>query len=155
MKYAAAAAELLQSCPTLRNAIDGSPPGSPIPGILQARTLEWVAISFSSAWKWKVKVKSLSCVRLSDPMDCSLSGTSVHGIFQARALEFGRHCLLWYMKYTDIYMKYIDIYIYEMYFIHVYEISWHLICVAKAIRRPIEMWSVNNWSQEWKKNLKL
>ena len=53
-----------QSCPTLCDPIDGSPPGSPIPGILQARTLEWVAISFSNAWKWKVKVKSLSCVRL-------------------------------------------------------------------------------------------
>jgi len=59
---AAAAAKLLQSCPTLCDPIDGSPPGSPFPGILQARTLEWVAISFSSAWKWKVKVKSLSCV---------------------------------------------------------------------------------------------
>ena len=57
---AAAAAKSLQSCPTLCNPIDGSPPGSPIPGILQARTLEWVAISFSNAWKWKVKVKSLS-----------------------------------------------------------------------------------------------
>ena len=56
----AAAAKSLQSCPTLCDPIDGSPPGSPIPGILQARTLEWVAISFSSAWKWKVKVKSLS-----------------------------------------------------------------------------------------------
>ena len=53
---AAAAAKSLQSCPTLCNPIDGSPPGSPIPGILQARTLEWIAISFSSAWKWKVKV---------------------------------------------------------------------------------------------------
>ena len=61
---AAAAAKLLQSCPTLWDPIDGSPPDSPIPGILQARTLEWVAISFSNAWKWKVKVKSLSCVRL-------------------------------------------------------------------------------------------
>ena len=60
----AAAAKPLQSCPTLCDPIDGSPPGSPIPGILQARTLEWVAISFSSAWKWKVKVKSLSRVRL-------------------------------------------------------------------------------------------
>ena len=59
----AAAAESLQSCPTLCNPIDGSLPGSPIPGILQARTLEWVAISFSNAWKWKVKVKSLSDVR--------------------------------------------------------------------------------------------
>ena len=55
-----AAAKSLQSC----DPIDGSPPGSPVPGILQARTLEWVAISFSNAWKWKVKVKSLSRVRL-------------------------------------------------------------------------------------------
>ena len=60
-----AAAKSLQSCPTLCDPIDGNPPGSPVPGILQARTLEWVAISFSSAWKWKVKVKSLSWVRLS------------------------------------------------------------------------------------------
>ena len=51
-------------CPTLCNPIDGGPPGSPVPGILQARTLESVAISFSSVWKWKVKVKSLSPVRL-------------------------------------------------------------------------------------------
>ena len=58
------AAKLLQSCLTLCDHIDGSPPGPSIPGILQARTLEWVAISFSSAWKWKVKVKSLSSVRL-------------------------------------------------------------------------------------------
>ena len=57
-------AKSLQSCPTLCNPTDGSPPGSPIPGILQARTLEWVAISFSNAWKWKVKAKSLSRVRL-------------------------------------------------------------------------------------------
>ena len=61
---AAAAAKLLQSCLTLCDPIDGSPPGSPIPGILQARTLEWVAISFSNAWKWKVKVKLLSRVWL-------------------------------------------------------------------------------------------
>ena len=61
---AAAVAKSLQSCPTLSHPIDRSPPGSPVPGILQARTLEWVAVSFSSAWKWKVKVKSLSCVWL-------------------------------------------------------------------------------------------
>ena len=60
----AAAAKSLQSCPTLRDPLDGSPPGSPVPGILQARTLEWVAISFSNAWKWQVKVKSLSRVQL-------------------------------------------------------------------------------------------
>ena len=54
----------LQSCLTLRDPIDSSPPGSPVPGILQARTLDWVAISFSNAWKWEVKVKSLSRVQL-------------------------------------------------------------------------------------------
>ena len=58
------AAKSLQSCPTLCDPIDGSPPGPTIPGILQARTLEWVAISSSNAWKWKVKVKSPSRVRL-------------------------------------------------------------------------------------------
>ena len=61
---AAAAAKSLQSCPTLCDPIDGSLPGSSVPWILQARTLEWVAISFSNAWKWKVKVKSLSRVWL-------------------------------------------------------------------------------------------
>ena len=78
---AAAAAKSLQSCLTLCNPIDGSPPGSPVPGILQARTLEWVAISFSNAWKWKVKSESevaQSCLTLSDPMDCSPPGSSIH-----------------------------------------------------------------------------
>ena len=59
-----AAAKSLQSCPNLCDPIDGSPPGIPVPGILQARTLEWVAISLSNAWKWKVKVKSLSRAQL-------------------------------------------------------------------------------------------
>ena len=87
---AAAAAKSLQSCPTLCDPIDGSPPGSPIPGILQARTLEWVAISFSNAWKWKVKVKSLSRVWLfGTPWTAAHQGSSVHGIFQARVLERG------------------------------------------------------------------
>ena len=81
-----AAAKSLQSCPTLCDPIDGSPPGSPVPGILQARILEWVAISFSNASKWKMKVKSLSHVPL---LDCSLPGSCVHGIFQARVLEWG------------------------------------------------------------------
>ena len=79
----------LQSCPTLCDPIDGSPPGSSVPGILQARTLEWVAISCSNAWKWKVKGKSLSRVRLCNPVDYSLPGSSVHGICQARVLEWG------------------------------------------------------------------
>ena len=101
---AAAAAKSLQSCPTLCDPRDGSPLGSPVPGILQARTLEWVAISFSNAWKWKVKVKSLSRVRLiatqgphsdsSDPMDCSPTGSSIQGIFQAKSTGVGCHCLL-------------------------------------------------------------
>ena len=71
----AAAAKSLQSCLTLCDPTDGSPPGSPVPGILQARTPEWVAISFSNAWKWKVKVKSLSRVRP--------SGTPWTSAFQA------------------------------------------------------------------------
>ena len=76
--YAAAAAKSLQSCSILCDPIDGSPPGSPVPGILQARTLDWVAISFSNTWKWKVKVKLLSkCATLHDPMDCSLPGSSL------------------------------------------------------------------------------
>ena len=145
MKYAAAA-ESFQLCPILHDPIDGCPPGSPVHRILQARTLEWVAISFSSAWKWKVKVKSLSCVQLSDPMDCNLPGSSVHGIFQVRVLEWVA------IAFSDIWN--ILIYIWNT-LIYIYEISWHLICVAKAIRGPIEMSSVSNWSQEWKKNLKL
>ena len=60
----ASVAESLQLCPTLCNLIDRSPQGSPVPGILQARTLEWVALPFSNAWKWKVKVKLLSRIRL-------------------------------------------------------------------------------------------
>ena len=86
--YAAAAAKLLQSCQTLCDPMDGSPPGPPVPGILQARTLEWVAISLSSVWKWKVKEVTQSGLTLSDPMDCSLPDSSVHGIFQARILEW-------------------------------------------------------------------
>ena len=62
INYSAATAKSLQSCLTLCDPIDGSPPGSPVPGILQARIMQWVAISFSSVWKWEVKVKLLSRV---------------------------------------------------------------------------------------------
>ena len=89
--HAAAAAKLLQLCPTLCDPIEGSSPGSPIPGIFQARTLEWVAISFSNAWKWKVKSEievAQSCPTLSYPMDCSSPGFSIHRILQARVLEW-------------------------------------------------------------------
>ena len=85
----AATAKSLQSCPTLCDPIDGSPPGSPVPGILQARTLEWVAFPSpmhqSEKWKWSRSVVPT----LSGPMDCSLPGSSIHRIFQARVLEWG------------------------------------------------------------------
>ena len=83
----AAAAKLLQLCPTLCDLIDGSPPGSSVPGILQARTLEWVAILQCMKVKSEREVAQ-SCPTPSDPMDCSLPGSSVHGIFQARVLEW-------------------------------------------------------------------
>ena len=86
---AAAAAKSLQSCLTLCDLIDSSPLGSSVPGILQARILEWVAISFSNARKVKSESEvAQSCPTLCDPMDCSLPGSSVHGIFQARVLEW-------------------------------------------------------------------
>ena len=82
----AAAAKPLQSCLTLCDPIDGSPPGSSVPGILQTRILEWVAISFSNACR---QAKSLqSCLTLCDPIDSSPPGSSVHGILQARILEW-------------------------------------------------------------------
>ena len=86
---AATAAKSLQSYPNLCDPIESSPPGSPVPGILQARTLEWVAISFSSAWNKSESEVAQSCPTLSDPMDYSLPGSSVHGIFQASVLEWG------------------------------------------------------------------
>ena len=91
---AAAVAKSLQSCPTLCDPIDGSPSGSPVPGILQARTLEWVAISFSNVC---MHAKSLqACLTLWEPMDSSPPDSSVHRILQARTLEwvaiaFSRH----------------------------------------------------------------
>ena len=91
---AAAAAKLLQSCPTLCDPIDGGPPGSPVPGILQARTLEWVAISFSNAWKWKVKVKSLSRAwLLATPWTAAHQAPSSMG-FSRQEYGVGCHCLL-------------------------------------------------------------
>ena len=87
---AAAAAKLLQSCPTLCDPIDASPTGSPVPGMLQARTLEWVAISFSNAWKRKVKVKSLSHVRLLvTPWTAAYQAPLSMGFSQARVPEWG------------------------------------------------------------------
>ena len=85
---AAAAAKSHQSCPTLCDPIDSSPPGSPVPGLLQARTLEWVAISFSNAWKWKVKVKSLSVWLFKTPWTAAYQAPPSMGFFQARGLEW-------------------------------------------------------------------
>ena len=89
-----AAAKSLQSCPTLCNPTDGSPPGSPVPGVLQARILEWVAISFSGACMHAKPLQS--CLTLHDPMDSSPPGSSVHRILQARipewvAISFSTH----------------------------------------------------------------
>ena len=93
---AAAAAKLRQSCPTLCDPIDGSPPGSAVPGIHQARTLDWVAISSSNAWKWKVKVKSLSCVRLlATPWTAAYQAPPSIGF--SKSIGVGCHCLLWYL----------------------------------------------------------
>ena len=82
----AAAAKSLQSCPTLCDPINGSPPGSPVPGILQARTLEWVAISFSNALMHAKLPQSY--LTLCDPMNRGAWGAAVHGILQARRLEW-------------------------------------------------------------------
>ena len=102
----AAAAKSLQSCPTLCDPIDNSPPGSAVPGILQPRTLEWVAISFSSAWKWKVKkkkkkrkwkvkVKSLSCVPLfATPWTAAYQAPLSMGFSRQKSTGVGCHCLL-------------------------------------------------------------
>ena len=84
-----AAAKSLQSCPTLCDPIDGSPPGPTIPGILHARTLEWVAIPSPMHESEKGNEVAQLCPTLHDPMDCSLPGSSIHGIFQASVLEWG------------------------------------------------------------------
>ena len=84
---AAAVAKSPQSCLTLCDPVDGSPLGSPVPGILQARTMEWVCHFLLQCMKVKSEVTQ-SCPTLSDSMDCSLPGSSAHGIFQARVLEW-------------------------------------------------------------------
>ena len=101
----AAAAKSLQLCLTLCDPIDSSPPGSPVPGILQAGTLEWVAISFSNAWKWKVKVKTLSHVRpLATPWTAAYQAPPSMGFSRqeywsgvpllSTTIHFWEHCFL-------------------------------------------------------------
>ena len=86
--------EVTQSCLTLSDPIDCSPPGSPVPGILLERMLEWVAISFSNAWKWKVKVKSLSCVRLFGTPWTAAHQTPLSMGFSSKCTGVGCHRLL-------------------------------------------------------------
>ena len=100
-RHAAAAAKSLQSCLTLCDPIDSSSPGSPIPGIFQARTLEWVAISFSNAGKWKVKVKSLSCSQLAaTPWTAAYQAPSSTG-FSSKSTRVGCLCLLWLQAWHE------------------------------------------------------
>ena len=105
-----AAAKSLQSCPTLRDPIDGSPPGSPVPGILQARTLEWVAISFSNAWKWKMKVKSFSRFRLlATPWSAAYQAPPSMGFSRQECLKF-YICLFlnflpWWLRQQRIHLQ--------------------------------------------------
>ena len=107
---AAAAAKSLQWCPTLCDPIDGGPPGSPVPGILQARTLEGVAISFSNAWKWKVKVKSLSRVRLfATPWSAAHQAPPSMG-FSRQEYGVGCHCLEKPLKFVNFYIYSLKVY---------------------------------------------
>ena len=99
---AAAAAKSLQLCPTLCDPIDGSPPGSPVHGTLQARTLEWVAISFSNVWRWKVKVKSLSHVWLLRPHGLQPTRLPCPWDLPGKSTGAGCHCLL---PYNNIEIK--------------------------------------------------
>ena len=99
LSAAATAVKSLQSCPTLCDPINSSPPGFPIPGILQARTLEWVAISFSNARKWKVKVKSLSRV-----WNMSTPGSNIPSCFLLKAFSFLKGLDLWSIHYELIFV---------------------------------------------------
>ena len=130
-----AAAKSLQSCPTLCDPVDSSPPGSPVPGILQARTLEWVAISFSNAGKWKVKVKSLIHVRL----------VATHGLqptrllrpwdFPGKSTGVGCHYLLQVSVYVSFKSKLQCFLSISLRFLQTnpnslsFEHMWHLACV--------------------------
>ena len=114
----AAAKSLQSNCPTLCNPVDGSPPGSTIRGILQARTLEWVFISLLQCMKVKSESEvAHSCLTLCDLMDWSLPGSSIHGIFQARILEwvaiafFSSLCLNSVKAKSDVLSMYLQYYI--------------------------------------------
>ena len=109
---AATAAKLLQSCPTLCDPIDGGPPGSLIPGILQARTLEWVAISFSNPCNWKVKVKSLSRVQLLGPHGLQPTRLLPLWDFPGKSTGVGCHCLLCHLCWDMLIFLISNLYIF-------------------------------------------
>ena len=117
---AAATAKSLQLCPTLCNPIDGSPPGSAIPGILQARTLEWVAISFSSAWKWKVKVKLLSRVRLLATPWAAAYQAPRPCDFPSKSTGVGCHCFLRNVGITDTQIIHADLYLFSDVYLYLF-----------------------------------
>jgi len=131
-----AAAKSLQSHLTLCNPIDGSPPGSPVPGILQARTLEWVAISFSNAWKWKVKVKSLSPIGLlATPWIAASQAPSSMG-FPGKSTGVGCHLsMLGFFKYSlaiyvlFLYLIFAYISIKPVFFLFIYMNSLYIKCI--------------------------
>ena len=131
-----AIAKSLQSCPTLCNPIDGSPPGFPIPGILQARTPEWAAISFSNVWKWKVKVKLLSRVRL--------SVTLWTAAFQAPpSMGFSRQK---YWSGVPLYKRQVLYIVFGLIFFHlniIWLISFHVVAVFFIFLTPV--WLLHYW----------
>ena len=135
---AAVAAKSLWLCPTLCDPTDGGPPGSPVPGILQARTLEWVAISFSNAWKWKVKVKLLSCVQLlATPWTAACQARSSMGFSRQ---EYWSGVPLSSPIYIGISLKSKHLKLCEHHHIHKFSPFWKLTprCICKAfVKRKI------------------
>ena len=120
--WSSTASKSLQLCPTLCNPIDSSRPGSPVPGILQARTLEWVAISFSNAWKWKVKVKSLSRARLLATTWTAAYQAPLSMRLSRQEYWSGCHCLLHYMIETNIYTIYVHYIVHTYIILYIYSI---------------------------------
>jgi len=162
----AAAAKSLQSCLTLGDPIDSSPPGSPVPGILQAGTLEWAAISFSSAWKWKVKVKSLSHVRLLPISRAQILNRERNNQMLMRMWSNGNtHCWckivppLWEAHWRLLKKLKLD-FLLHLFFFFFKEISLNLFYLATRTtckilvpqagiepRSPaLGMWSLNHWT---------
>ena len=124
----AATAKSLQLCPTLCDPIDGSPPGFPVPGSLQARTLEWVATSFSNAWKWKVKVNTLNSVGLYQHHELQPTRLLHPWVFPGKNIGVGCHCLLrwWIIQVKN------------------YESLRRDIFLIKIYKWPINTWKVLN-----------